>query len=125
MGSDREALEAREDRLARLADDAAQAVRGINHVTITGPSLPAPSVYEVLGSLRQLGYGLEQAALQLSDRLAASPREYDLYEADGGDPAAHLEAASTALTQAARAARELGLMLDGAQSVIAGQGYWS
>jgi hypothetical protein len=109
--------------LTELADQAAQAVRAINHVTITGPALPAPCVYNVLGALKGLGYGLDQATGQLADRLAASDGVFDLYECDGGDPSGSIAAATSALTEAAEHARALGVLLDAAQSAIAGQGY--
>jgi len=83
----------------------------------------APCVYDVLGSLKGIGYGLDQATTQLADRLAASAAVFDLYECDGGDPADGIAAATTALTEAAGHARALGVLLDSAQSAIAGQGY--
>ena len=109
--------------VARWADQAAQAVRAINHATIAGPPLPAPSVYDALGGLTRLGYSLDQAAGQLADRLSASAATFDLYQDDGADPAAAIAAATAALTQAARQAHEFGLLLAQAQSAIARQGY--
>jgi len=108
--------------LTGLADQAAQAVRAINHATITGPALPAPCVYDVLGALKLLGYGLEQATSQLADRLAASVGTFDLYECDGSDPAAQVAVATAALNRAAGMARALGELLDTSQSAVAGQG---
>lgn len=109
--------------LTELADQAAQAVRRINHVTITGPALPAPAVYDALGALKGVGYGLDQATGQLADRLKASDGAFDLYESDGGDPSVSIAAATAALTEAAAHARDLGRLLDTAQTAIAGQGY--
>jgi hypothetical protein len=108
--------------LTGLAEQAAQAVRAINHITITGPALPAPCVYDVLGALKLLGYGLDQVAAQLADRLAASVATFDLYECDRSDPAEQVAVATGALARAARSARALGELLDSAQSAIAGQG---
>jgi hypothetical protein len=116
-------VEARAAELTGLADQAAQAVRAINHATITGPPLPAPCVYDVLGALKLLGYGLEQATCQLASRLAASVGAFDLYECDGSDPADHVAAAAAALTRAAETTGVLGELLDTAQTAIAGQGF--
>lgn len=109
--------------LSRLADSASESVRAINHATITGPPLPAPDVYDVLGALKMLGFGLDQATTQLAARLAASTGVFDLYEYDGGDPEEQIVAATTAMAEAADHARALGVLLDAAQSAIAGQGY--
>ena len=117
-----DSVEADAAELTGLADEAAQAVRAINHATITGPPLPAPCVYDVLGALKLLGYGLDQATGQLADRLAASVETFDLYECDGSDPADQIAVATAALTRATRTARALGELLDQAQSAIAGQG---
>jgi len=116
-------LDARAAELTGLADQAAQAVRAINHATISGPALPAPCVYDVLRALKLVGYRLDQATAQLADRLAASAAEFDLYECDSGDPVDGIAAATAALTEAAGHARALGVLLDAAQSAIAGQGY--
>lgn len=110
-------------RLARLADDAADAIRAINHATITQNPLPAPGLYNVLGSLNRVGYGLDQALTQLGDRLAESADVFDLYEDDGSDPAASITAARSAMALAAEHARALGSLLDSAHSAIARQGY--
>jgi hypothetical protein len=116
-------FEATAAEVTRLAHRAEAAVRGINHQTITGPALPAPCVYEVLGALKRVGYGLDQATGQLASRLEASAAVFDLYEFRGGDPAASIASATAALTEAAGHAEALGRLLDAAQSAIAGQGY--
>jgi hypothetical protein len=116
-------LEARTVELVRLAQVAAEAVRSINHQTIVGPPLPAPCLYDVLGDLKRLGYGLDQAVTQMAARLADSAGVFDLYECDGRDPADSIHAAAAALTAAADHAQQVGALLDGAQSSIAGQGY--
>lgn len=117
-----DSIEAFAGELTRLADQAKQAVRTINHATAAGPPLPAPCVYEVLGALKLLGYGLDQATAQLADRLGASVGTFDLYECDGSDPSDQIVVANAALTRAAGTARALGELLDEAQSAIAGQG---
>lgn len=105
-----------------LAEDAYQGVRAINHATIHG-AIPAPVLYEVLGSLKQLGPGLNQALVQLGDALAQSPAAYRVYEDDGADPAASIAACRAALTAAAGHAARLGDLLEAAQQGIARQGY--
>ena len=111
------------EALTRLADEAARAVRAINHVTITGPPLPAPSVYGVLGCLKLVGYGLGQANRQLAARLSDSATMFELYECDGRDPGDTISAAMAALQRASEHAQAVGELLDTAQSCIAGQGF--
>lgn len=113
----------RAEELTRLADAAAEAVRAINHATITGPPMPAPEVYDVLGSLTRVGYGLEQATGQIGVRLSESAEMFELYQDDGNDPGEQLAAATSALAVAVDHAHYLGVLLDAAQSAIAGQGY--
>jgi len=105
-----------------LADDAHQAIRAISHATIHAP-VPAPVLYEVLGSLKQLGPGLHQALGQLGDALAQSPAAYRVYEDDGADPHASITACRAALTAATAHAAHLGDLLEAAQQRIARQGY--
>lgn len=109
--------------VSRLADTAAGAIRAINHATIAGPPMPAPAVYDVLGSLTRLGHGLAQASEQLADRLAASAEEYELYEDEGRDPLRQIAAAAAAMAQAAEGARRFGEAASAAQSAISRQGY--
>jgi hypothetical protein len=66
------------DRLARLADEAVEAVRTMNHATITDVVLPAPDLYPVLGNLAPLGHRLQQLCGQLSTALARSADHYRL-----------------------------------------------
>jgi hypothetical protein len=55
------------------ADAAYEAIRALNHVTIWGGGIPAPTIYGVLGNLKTaLGYGAEQALNQLGERLVDS-----------------------------------------------------
>ena len=109
--------------LADLADDACQAIRRINHLTVRGPAVPAPQLYEVLGSLKQLGPALEQALTQLGDALEQSLSEYAVYEDDGVDPASSVAICCAALTHAASSAARLGDLLEQAHQAIARQGY--
>ncbi|AOY74317.1 hypothetical protein [Paenarthrobacter ureafaciens] len=106
----------------RAADDAYEAIRSINHLTITQIH-PAPTVYSVLGNLKGLGHMLPQACTQLAKSLGRSLDEYDVYEDDGRDPIQSVAAATDHLTRAAQLAAELGAELEKAQSAISHQGY--
>jgi hypothetical protein len=113
-----------EDTLAHHADAAYEAVRAINHLTIFGPALPAPDLYPVLGTLAQLGHGLDQGIGQLSRGLQRSPEFYELYEADPGrTPTEVIAEAVHWLDDAAQHARDCGYTLSKAHTVIAGQGW--
>lgn len=106
----------------RAADDAYEAIRSINHLTITQIHA-APTVYSVLGNLKGVGHLLPQACTQLAKSLGRSLDEYDVYEDDGRDPVQSVAVATDHLTKAARLAAELGLELEKAQSAISRQGY--
>lgn len=113
-----------EEALAHHADTAYEAVRAINHLTIFGPAIPAPDLYQVLGTLAQLGHGLDQAIGQLSRGLQRSPEFYELYEADSGHtPAETIDQAVQWLSSAAQHARDCGYNLSKAHTAIAGQGW--
>jgi len=109
-------------RVVQLADDAYQAIRAINHITL-GAKAPAPLVYDVLGSLKNVGHLLPQALTQLSSGLGRSLDEYDVFEDDGGDPIQSVATAADHLTRAGQLAAQLGEELELAQSAIARQGY--
>jgi len=111
--------------LAELADDAYEAVRAINHRTVTRPPLFAPVVYDLLGNLKQLGYALDQALGQLVTCLGASLEitGYEVYEDDGSNPALSVHAAQALLAMASDCARDLAGDLEDAQSQLARQGY--
>ena len=103
------------------ADDAYEAIRAINHLTINARSLPAPLVYSVLGNLKALG--LAQACQQLASGLGRSLDTHDVYEDDGGDPVQSVATATDHLTRAAQLAAQLGDELAQAQNAINRQGY--
>ncbi|HQZ86465.1 MAG TPA: hypothetical protein PLB21_12675 [Actinomycetota bacterium] len=109
------------------AEAAHEAIRLINHRTIwLSDGLPAPAVYWVLAELKSaLGYGAQQALEQLRRGLAQSLDHYEVYEDDGGDPSASVEAASAALRAASGLAGQIGALLDAAQLAIARQAYRS
>ncbi len=107
----------------RLADTVYESVRGINHATISREAIPAPEVYRVLGSLKLLGAGLDQALSQLGAGLGRSLDMYDVYEDNGADPLVSVVMAVDLLTEARTHATELGQLLAQAQVAINGQGY--
>lgn len=107
-----------------LADAASQAIRGINHLTIDSPAIPAPEMFEVLGDLKCLGYGLDQALRQLARSLASSLAVYALFEEDGGNPEESIAYAMDSMRVAAGHASRLGEVLDFAQADISRQGYY-
>ncbi len=109
-------------RLVQNADDAYEAIRSINHKTFGG-ALPAPLLYDVLGSLKGVGHLLPQALRQLAAGLGRSLDAYDVYEDDNRDPIQSVATATDHLTRAAALAAQLGIELDLAQSAIAGQGF--
>ncbi|MGH3811603.1 MAG: hypothetical protein ACRDUV_03975 [Pseudonocardiaceae bacterium] len=110
-------------RAVEYAGDAYAAIRALNHLTIGGPPLPAPTVYAVLGRLGPTGQGLNQALHQIAAALAASVHAYDLYEDDGGDPTTSISRAHTRLTDAAAHAHRVAELLDQAQTALNQQGY--
>jgi len=114
------------ETLAKHAIAACEAVRAINHATITRPPLPAPIVYELLGAISRIGYGLDQALGQISTSLADSleaPGLFTVYEADGSDPAHSVDNARAALNTAVEAANDMATAVEHAQSQLAWQGF--
>jgi len=111
--------------LGEYAEYAYEAVRAINHRTVTRPPLFAAVVYEILGNLKQLGHALDQALGQVATGLAASLEipGYEVYEADGSDPAVSIEAARAAIGIACGAADDLATSLEYAQGQLTWQGY--
>lgn len=108
--------------VVKRADDAYEAIRAINHLTMWA-KLPAPLVYLILGNLKGVGNMLPQALGQLSSGLGRSLDEYEVYEDDGGDPVQRTAVAVDHLRRAAELAQELGVELERAQGAISRQGY--
>jgi hypothetical protein len=105
------------------ADAAYEAIRALNHATIWGGGIPAPTIYGVLANLKTaLGYGAEQALNQLAARLVDSLYEFDATEYDGRSPTESVAAAVGDMRAAAHLAEQIGGHLSAAQSAIAGQG---
>lgn len=111
----------RASRIVAQSEEAYEAVRAICH--LPNASIPGPIVYDVLGNLKLVGTLLHQVCSQLSDGLAASLKEYVVYEDDGADPAARVAEAKTFLAVAALLASDLGDELSKAQSAVARQGF--
>ena len=107
----------------KLAQTAYESIRAINHLTIDGKAIPAPEVYDLLGNLKCLGYGLDQAIRQLSRALGASLGVYAVYEDDGGNPEESVMYAMDAMRLAAEHGARIGALLEGAQTDISRQGY--
>ena len=106
-----------------LAEQAAEAVRALNHRTI-GDALPIDEAYAVLGELAALAHRLDQLASQLGrglhHRLTGPGYRLDH---DGRtrwpDPATAVAAAVDALDQAATIASQLGALIGTAHQVAA------
>lgn len=109
--------------VVQCADDAYEAIRAINHLTINARSLPAPLVYSILGNLKGVGNMLPQACRQLASGLGRSLDTHEVYEDDGRDPVQSVATATDHLTRAAQLAEQLGQELANAQSAISRQGY--
>jgi hypothetical protein len=124
---DRTRADIDDDRLARLAAQAHEAVRALNHLTITRPAVPSPRVYPVLGSLSALAWALQQLFPQLAGCLAASldthTTGYRVVQDDGGDPLTAVSVARYHFSNTADLARELAEELAAAHDAIARQGY--
>ena len=109
--------------VAEYAAAAYEAIRAVNHLTITKPPLPAPDVYVPLADLARLGHALSQALDQLGDCLAGSLSTHQLYQDDGSDPAAAITRAESLLQSAAQLAQSFGVYTAAAQQAINEQGH--
>ena len=98
-----------------------ESLRALNHLTSHG-SIPAPTLYRILGELKGIGYLLPQACAQLTRGLEESLSVLDVYD-HRGDPAESVTEAVLILSQALRTATELGSLLEAAQAAISEQGY--
>lgn len=111
----------------RIADDASEAIRALNHATLPAdgcPGLQYPSdAYVLLGALAQLAQRLPQLLEQISAFLQRE-LQLDLVTVDGGkfagDPLAAIGTACHQLEGgASQAARRLADALDAAQQALA------
>ncbi len=108
------------DDTLRLARTAAEAVRGLNHLTGHHAGLAQPSVaYDITGSLAltasRLGQLLTQIERWLGHALAAGQLGHDL----GEDPAGAIDAAAVFLGDARLSASALAGDLNQAQQYLA------
>lgn len=111
----------------RLADNAAEAIRALNHATLPAdgfPGLQHPcDAYYLLGALQQLAFRLPQLLAQLSAYLQRELQYDAIAFADGpfiGDPFGAVGTASHALEDiAVRAARTLATAVNTAHEAIA------
>jgi hypothetical protein len=107
---------------AQLADDAAEAIRGLNHATLsTRPGWEYPSdAYSVVGGLARAVGGLTQAA----DQIGALIEELDGHlTSDRGTLDADVIAAYAALADSTDAARTLYEALNRAHAALSPLGY--
>jgi len=108
---------------ARLAGDAAESVRALNHATLPGTSgliYPADA-YDVTGQLALLASRLPQALAQLLTFLRSEVQAGRVVIVSGdqaGDPAAVLANVTASLDQAVASARRLNRALDAAQNQL-------
>ena len=109
-----------DEDVVRHADDAYEAIRALNHGTHR--TLPAPLVYDLLGNLNNVGYGLEQLLGQMSTGLTRSLAGYDVYDGSR-EPGESVALANDAMRTAARLAHDIGALLAAAQTAINLQGY--
>jgi hypothetical protein len=108
---------------ARRAEEAAEAIRALNHATLPGAGelvFPADA-YEVAGVLATLAARLPQALTQLSAFLGGevdAGRVVIVAGGHAGDPAAAISIARRHLGAAAAAAGQLQHALDAAQQAL-------
>ncbi|TCO45539.1 hypothetical protein EV646_108162 [Kribbella antiqua] len=111
----------RMDAMIKSANDAYEAIRTLNHATLTA-TVPAPVAYALLGSLRQLEHAVARLATQLSSGLRRSLTEYDVYD-DTRDPAQSVAMAAAALAETATHADRTAECAAAAQLAITWQGF--
>lgn len=111
------------DETTQEADNAYEAIRAFNHLTINRPSIPAPEVYSILGNLKlAAGYSLQQALGQIATGLSNSPRDYDVYD-NNRPPEESIDTAVGYLKAAQEHAGKIARLLEAAQTAINSQGY--
>lgn len=102
------------------ADDAYEALRAIAH---TASDYPAPLAYSMLGNLKYVGYNMNTVCTIVARGLETSLKTYEVYDAEGQDPAENVAKANRHLKRAAELAEQLAQELEAAQSAITDQGY--
>jgi hypothetical protein len=97
---------------AALAEQAAEAIRALNHATIRGGGYTYPSdVDRVIGSLTTLAQRLPQALRQAGQWLADQDCAGRIGDDRGGDPGLVVMEASSELANASHAAESLARVL--------------
>jgi ABC-type transporter Mla subunit MlaD len=109
---------------AVLADQAAEAVRGLNHATqhVMGELTYPSDAYDVVASLKTLTQRLPQTFAQLGAFMERLGKTGNV-TADYGDADEHVGEARSALASAALIAQTLTEHLDRAHSALAPLGY--
>jgi len=109
----------------QLADDAAEAIRALNHVTMSprdGWKFPADA-YSVIGNLRELAQRLPQL-LQQTEVFLQDLADGDHIRSDrGGNGAAEVNAALDAIDRAREDALSMEAALDTAHSALSPLAY--
>ena len=104
------------------AANANEAIRSLNHATLSTSGHSVADVYALLGELAQLGHRLEQTTGQLAGILEARQRLDSLHLATEdtryNTASDAIDTALTALAIAARASERLALDLQAAQTAL-------
>jgi hypothetical protein len=114
-----------EPTLAQLGEQAADAVRTLNHLTRPGVGavLQPAQVSDLVAALAGVAGGLPQLLGQLDRWLVAQQRagrlRVDAWEDSPPDPAATVAAATDCLARASRCAHDTGRALDAAHQHLA------
>jgi hypothetical protein len=112
----------------RVAEESAEAIRTLNHLTLGGDDLRYPAdVYSVLGSLATLAARLPQALQQLTGFLERQLQDGRIQMQQGfahaGEPEIAVTDASMEMEEAGQAAEQLRAALDRAQQALSGASY--
>lgn len=109
---------------SQLADQAAEAIRALNHITRSGDSLQYPSdVHDVVANLKIMNQRLPQLLTQLAGFLAAEHAAGRIAHDTAAPPGPHLIETIQALTEASQGAANVAIALDQAHSACGGLKY--
>ncbi|GAA3909207.1 hypothetical protein [Streptomyces lannensis] len=105
---------------AQLADDAAEAIRALNHLTrVSQADWEYPGdAYSVVGNLRDLAQRLPQLFQQIGQLIEHLADEDHIRSDKGGNGATEVSAALDALNRAYEDALTMEAALDGAHSAL-------
>lgn len=109
--------------LTAEADAIYQAVRTLNHRTISVRSIPPPDVYKIMSGLTPATFAAVQLCQQLSAGLERSLVTHDVYEDNNGSPAERVALAQVDLDTAARHFHLAYGALNAAWSAVSSLGY--